>query len=398
MHSDERSLEQLSETYDPQIARLPHPQRIMAAMAAVAEAAGKPFQGEDFYALLLGSATYYRLLELLAQYPLNGMVIEQLSREDRSFAHFARNSMEAPGSTYSGNLWWLLDYLRWRTQGRHLFQTTDALDQMLASTDMGEGIPAHWIRAPYAIQYLQCTESLSSPLQLWHAQSGEHRLEGGYILTGVVPEPLPEAGQRYLEMVLTGSPLGKRNNTDDCTSSITLVVPDEDATMLEVLEHSLAKNDERKGASEEEKRYLRPAIFHMAKILLYLNSNQVLRSEVPERSLMEARLKGLKGGGKRAKLLRQLPRAYDRIIIGPKTRPSPSSGSGETGRRLPAHWRRGHFRHQPFGEGRAQHRLIWIAPLLVHADEALTVEGKPYLLKTRPGGATKENSDGPTQA
>jgi hypothetical protein len=40
------------------------------------------------------------------------------------------------------------------------------------------------------------------------------------------------------------------------------------------------------------------------------------------------------------------------------------------GRELSAHWRRGHWRNQAFGLGRAQRRLIWIRPTLVRKDKA----------------------------
>jgi len=33
------------------------------------------------------------------------------------------------------------------------------------------------------------------------------------------------------------------------------------------------------------------------------------------------------------------------------------------------HWRRGHFRMQPFGIGNQQRKLIFVAPVLIHADQ-----------------------------
>jgi hypothetical protein len=33
-----------------------------------------------------------------------------------------------------------------------------------------------------------------------------------------------------------------------------------------------------------------------------------------------------------------------------------------TGRKLPGHWRAGHWRRQTFGEGSLQRKLIWIQP------------------------------------
>lgn len=386
MATDDRGpMERAGDEYDPQIARLPHPYRVMAAYERQAESAGYKLAGDDFYTLVLGKPTFKKLVDLLAQKPLNGQVIDQLRKEDPVFAGFVRQTMAAPGATHEGNLWWLLDYLRWRTQGRHFFQTTDALDRLLRETDIGEGIPAEWIRPPYEIQFLEFGETRSSPILLYHEISKDHLIEGCYVLTGVVPEPLPEHGQRFLEFVFTGSPLGKANNTDDCTTSITLVIPNERATMLEVLEHSLSKNPDRQGLETEEALRTRAAIFHACKILLYLNSDKVVRIPVKERSEMEERLKRLKGGGKAAKLQRQIPRAYDRIVLGPKIAPRSSGEFAETGRHMPTHWRRGHFRNQPFGEGRSQRRLLWIEPVLVRAEEAVAADSKPYLIKEPPG-------------
>jgi hypothetical protein len=33
------------------------------------------------------------------------------------------------------------------------------------------------------------------------------------------------------------------------------------------------------------------------------------------------------------------------------------------------HWRKGHWRNQPYGKGRALKKLIWIEPILIHAEE-----------------------------
>jgi hypothetical protein len=41
-----------------------------------------------------------------------------------------------------------------------------------------------------------------------------------------------------------------------------------------------------------------------------------------------------------------------------------------TGKELSAHWRRGHWRNQAVGAARAEHKLIWIRPVLVRRDRA----------------------------
>lgn len=49
--------------------------------------------------------------------------------------------------------------------------------------------------------------------------------------------------------------------------------------------------------------------------------------------------------------------------------------STPSGRELSAHWRRGHWRNQAIGQGRSEHKLVWIRPTLVRKDRA--AEGIP---------------------
>jgi hypothetical protein len=41
---------------------------------------------------------------------------------------------------------------------------------------------------------------------------------------------------------------------------------------------------------------------------------------------------------------------------------------GDSSRRTRMHWRRGHFRHQRFGRGLAEVRVLWIKPVLINAE------------------------------
>jgi regulator of replication initiation timing len=52
--------------------------------------------------------------------------------------------------------------------------------------------------------------------------------------------------------------------------------------------------------------------------------------------------------------------------------------SDPTGRELPCHWRRGHWRKQPHGPALSQIKLIWIRPTLVRADKAPPERGRIY--------------------
>ncbi|MCV6575955.1 MAG: hypothetical protein OIF58_09490 [Cohaesibacter sp.] len=50
----------------------------------------------------------------------------------------------------------------------------------------------------------------------------------------------------------------------------------------------------------------------------------------------------------------------------------------QTGTEISAHWRRGHWRRQPYGAGRNRIHLVWIKPVLVRADKGRPVSGHLY--------------------
>lgn len=52
-------------------------------------------------------------------------------------------------------------------------------------------------------------------------------------------------------------------------------------------------------------------------------------------------------------------------VIGRKYAIKSHSFANQSGGSVRLHWRRGHFRQQPFGIGRTQHKVIWIEPMMV---------------------------------
>ena len=325
---------------------------------------------------------------------MNWSVAHNLSLRRTAFRDFFNEMVGGRGSSGGGNTYWMLNFTRWLHNGKHFFQTTDALDQMLAATDIGRDIPANFIRTPFPEQFIQFGETMSSPLTVWNAATQNHRAEGCYVRSGMLPDnmgSIPESllghGHRFIEFVFTGSSLGKSHNLDDATQAVTVAIPDEDATMLDVIEATLAADDAvGRQKHPDEAASIRSTFYHAAKILLYLNIDGVAKRPLLERSELQAKLARIKGG-KRGKVERQLLRSYDRIVIGPKTAPAPAVGAAPTdgtGRHVVScHWRRGHFRSQAYGERHSLRRPAWIAPILVNAEAAITTPtGKPYTLKT----------------
>lgn len=67
-----------------------------------------------------------------------------------------------------------------------------------------------------------------------------------------------------------------------------------------------------------------------------------------------------------------------RVLINLGEPGSASDASVPTGLEVEAHWRRGHWRRQRYGEDRADTRLIWIKPVLVRRDKGKPIGGRIY--------------------
>jgi hypothetical protein len=52
-----------------------------------------------------------------------------------------------------------------------------------------------------------------------------------------------------------------------------------------------------------------------------------------------------------------------------------------TGREVEPHWRRGHWRNQPYGKGLLETKLIWIKPTIIRKDKGCPNKGHIYELK-----------------
>ena len=74
------------------------------------------------------------------------------------------------------------------------------------------------------------------------------------------------------------------------------------------------------------------------------------------------------GSASAPKLLQKSASLYNGILIAPESLPSGAS-KGVVGGGVAPHWRRGHFRLQPYGAGNQQRKLIFVAPVLIHAEQ-----------------------------
>jgi hypothetical protein len=136
-------------------------------------------------------------------------------------------------------------------------------------------------------------------------------------------------------------------------------------------------------------------ISNMVKVFLYLGLKDVRREVGSEHSDALKRLAAV-GPKKQAKLQRRLESLYDRITVGPAAAPTLPPALGIAGIRAP-HWRRGHFRAQPCGPARSARKLIFVAPILIHAERLSGQAPPPKAYELTTGRARPSRAAGGQQ-
>lgn len=283
--------------------------------------------------------------------------------------------------------------LRFYANAGRIFEIDKELDELLGLTDIGAATPIEFFRNPFSSTYFHF-KALASGLPLNADQAGTTKLMGAYVTELAVahPEQIREAelflkwakegtGLQCFEVTLVGYPL--KTIADHGCVFLRLYVGEKmhEMTVSEVLDLNFEyhKASRTYGTTPEQEEQLRAGVTHLAKAMLFINSQSVRREEFFEETTLGSRLKGL-GAKKQSKHKRRLERAYDRIRI--SIEPSVTEGQGEEGRgSVRAHWRRGHFRHQPFGPSRAQSKLLWIRPMRVGTLKKPDEPGRSYTVK-----------------
>jgi hypothetical protein len=109
------------------------------------------------------------------------------------------------------------------------------------------------------------------------------------------------------------------------------------------------------------------AVSYVVKVFLYMALRQARSVEHHEYDDAMHRIAGL-GVKKRVRLLQRAESLYNGIRVGPDELPQ-ESAAHEGGGTVAPHWRRGHFRMQACGVGKRERKLIFVAPMLIHASQ-----------------------------
>ena len=120
----------------------------------------------------------------------------------------------------------------------------------------------------------------------------------------------------------------------------------------------------------DAQQFWRNALDYAIKVLLYLNVRDA--QVVHDRAYSNAsrHFSGL-GKRKRTERLAEIEQLYDRHVVGPAILDAHAAGSvppDSAQREVNGHWRRPHFRMQPYGPQAALRKLIFVGPTLVRPD------------------------------
>lgn len=285
---------------------------------------------------------------------------------------------------------------KFRKLDGNILTTSNVIDQLLEQTEVGDDIPIAYLRPPFKNCYIEFTEDRSSTLKVYNEETQEHILEGVYIsetqiepgtpeMSRYMPHPLVDTTRplRILELMFTGSPLGKRHVADDALRIQGFYIQEETLTIKE----ALAQVEEKYGADEDfsdDMNYLSETLNHMAKVLLFVNCKQYRDVAFNERNEMMEKVRSLKSARKIRKYENKLRKVYDRIVIKPEDLVVYEGSQGHNHSKdiqaKKAHWRKGHFRMQPYGVGTTKRKVIFIEPTIVGG---VFAKKKPYDIKEK---------------
>lgn len=282
--------------------------------------------------------------------------------------------------------------MRYFAMNGRLFHIDESLNEQLANSDIGENCPVEFFKTPYSSIYLDFGNKNS--VSIYNGESGiHHPMDGAYLTrlvfdesnvgeyseNDVVRDMGIKKGESFYvyEMLMVGSYIEEVKT--DASNFLRMIIPVDgwDVPLGEFLDRQLdlyAKHCVG-DTGDKVRASLKSGVFHIAKTLLYINMPDARLVEEKNRSEIEARLARIKGG-KQKKLERRLERAYDRIVVGPPSGPR-YAGHGDAHQIRRAHWRRGHFRSQPYGRMRMERKVIWIHPSLITGTGTAS-DGKTY--------------------
>lgn len=290
----------------------------------------------------------------------------EIRKEIHDYFHYYRNYADTDPQAHvwqTAARYWSLTAstnLMFELHKGTVIEATPALETLLAHSDIDLALPMNMVVLPFAAQYLrfgaQATKFLPQPIPT----NPSIVFDGVFCFLSTPPtEPGNDERGGWLELIF----IGRGGDRFDGHVSLNGWIDNRYATFNDWVRDCMANSAVEHAHGPED---MRSFVSYVVKVFLYLTLKDARRVSHSEFSAMQRRIESV-GTKKRGKLTQRMASLYDGIVVGPSTLTSPpinhTSAHGVT-----PHWRRGHFRMQPHGQGNRLRKLIFVAPLLVHAD------------------------------
>lgn len=240
---------------------------------------------------------------------------------------------------------------------------TPELGTLLTHADIGEDIPAGMFKPPFPAIYVPFGASLTKFFR---------DLCKGAVFSGCLCfEVFPEPDNPNLRAISIHLLTGLSSTSGIAATHFDFEIHDESLCLKQVLEEAMARYRMPDGESDDAsyQHAVSQQVAFLAKLFIYMGMKAARLSTERRHSEAFQRLAGTKPG-KLAKKMRKLERLYDCVTVGPAIDHMPVAKTlhHEPGKKIAAHWRRGHFRSQRHGPALTQVKIIFVAPVLVRAD------------------------------
>lgn len=299
-----------------------------------------------------------------------------------------------------------------------IFTLRDSLNKRLADIEIGKEVPVNFLRPPYECCFIEFGEAEHrEQSQFTTYASGTNKiLEGAYCINHPISSLKKISDQaieileldrsqpgRVIELCFTASPYSHINDgsnngsvmADHC-DIISLIIQDENESIESILEKhiklAMVKENSLEsvvfGASGVNQQFfdsLRINLNQLVKALLYIHSDRKVELKETEYSDLSKRVDAMKSSKKLPKLKKQMQRAYDRVLIGPKAKYIPLTETLDqiqlkTGTR--PHLRRGYLGIRWTQKGRTTAKITWVKPSVINAGKIKEVDSliRDYLV------------------
>lgn len=243
-----------------------------------------------------------------------------------------------------------------------VIEATPALETLLTNSDIDLSLPMSMVAPPYPAQYLRFGEAVMKYLKIPDSGIADRYFDGVFCF--FTPPPAHNVnGQTSwtLELVF----ISKRH--DRCDGHVALIGATDRGDTLVGAWLDKVLDPVSHEPLDDYIRPMRAAVSYVVKLFLYMALKQARAIEHYEYDEATRRAAG-RSERKRGKLSQRSASLYNGILVGPEYALAAPVSHG-TGSAVAPHWRRGHFRMQPYGQGKQQRKLIFVAPILIHANQ-----------------------------